>query len=62
VDGFGRRRPALHGFFAFVDERLDIAGLHPPTSADLKAAQPAADQKAAGGGVVDAKHRCGLAQ
>ena len=62
MDGFGRRCPALHGRLAFVDERLDVAGLHLPAPADLKAAQPAADQKAARGGVVDAEHLGSVAQ
>jgi len=62
VDGLGRRRPALHGLFAFVDERLDVGGLHAPAPADLKAAQLPTDQQAAGGAVVDAEHGGGLAQ
>jgi len=52
----------LHGLFAFVDERLDVGGLHAPAPADLKAAQLPADQQAAGGAVVDAEHGGGLAQ
>jgi hypothetical protein len=62
VNGLGRRRFALHGLFAFVDERLDVGRLHAPSPADLKAAQLPADQQAAGSAVVNAEHGGGVAQ
>ena len=53
MNGLGRRRFALHGLFAFVDERLDVGRLHAPSPADLKAAQLPADQQAAGRELLD---------
>ena len=62
MNGSGDNGPALHGLLALVDECLDVAGLNPPVSADLEAAQPPADQQAAGGAVVDTEHGGGLAE